>query len=563
MAAVPPPRIALSDCSVELRLPIQPSIELTSDGQDLDTLCTSSLSGDASLRTRGYVGETILAVLHVRAPTALAAAASPDALPRLLERLDDARLHLVSSTARPLPRTIPLRPASEPPASQRGPGVPVLGASHWTLAGPAEYARAFAILLDTTAGGRLEATIRERSSATADAPGAIARAGQRRAATTIGRNWTAASAPLEVHEAVRFKCNTHTAAGRTLVVVAAENNSTDVPTFVDEPDIRVAATRLIQERPDGSVISINTKREDFHINTGNALLNTFEFVPRFALPSNESDAKMTAESSDDDDTVDVIDDDIALLLHPYKRRNTRAVKLAPGECFQFVYEVSQKGVFNPPADVNSDNNNTLVGGLDADEIVLNEKEEDSSEQHAQVLPHLEAGLALESAVVLTWRVSTPLPGVPIASGTRDLYARWRPHALAAGVVVALAGPRAVAPRAMCDVRVTVRNQRNTPLERAVLCVRKGTRGRCLTPLRTAVALGRVAPGHTARVALRCVALATGALALGDVLVVERAADGAEATVWAAQAPFEVLVADPLVDGASSPISTGRSIVASN
>ena len=557
MSMVPPPRIALSDCSVELRLPTHPEHGALSEQQDLDGLCTVTLGGDTSQRTHAYVGETILAVLHVRAPTALTAAASPDALPRLLERLDDARLHLVSSNARPLPRTVPLRPATEPPASQRGPGVPVLGASHWTLAGPAEYARAFAVLLDTAAGGRLEATIRERSSAPADAPGAIARAGQKRAALTIGRTFTAASAPLEVHEAIRFNCDTRTAAGRTLVVVAAENCTSDALTYVDEPDVRVAATQLVRVRDDGSVLPVTAKRNDFHVDTGNALLNTFDFVPRFVLPENKHGARMG--SSDDDDGIDVADDDIALLLHPYGRKRKRAVRLAPGECFHFVYEVSPKGVFNPPA---AGPEAEGADGVDDGETVADEKK-DQSEQRAQVLPHLEAGLALESTVVLSWRVSTPLPGVAMASGVRNMAARWRPHTLASGVVVALAGPRAVAPRAMCDVRVTVRNQRSTPLERAVLCVRRGTRGRCLTPLRTAVALGRVAPGQTARVALRCVALATGALALGDVLVVERAADGGEATVWAAQAPFEVLVADPLVDGASVQLQTSRSAIASN
>jgi len=225
------------------------------------------------------------------------------------------------------------------------------------------------------------------------------------------------------------------------------------------------------------------------------------------------------------------EDEDSLFIPALRRVSNRYVRLQPGERFNFVYEVVPKGVFSPPksfdpAHLDVDFSSALptkTGGLN---------DTTEKQQQTEILPRLANDLALESAVAISWRVEGAVPKgvVRVASAVRSVAARWNPHALAAGVVVALSGPRSVTPRAICDVHVTVRNQRSTPLERAVLCVRKNSnRPRpSLTPLRTAVALGRVAPGHVARV-----------------------------TVWAAPKPFEVLVADPIVvQGATKLVSAG-------
>lgn len=546
------PRISLHDCTIDLRLPSLSSLpQSTGEPPSLESLTAAALSSAPRAQSSAYLGETLLVVLHVRAPKN----SPPDALPFLLDRIGDVRLYLTAASARPEPRATPLRAPTDAPKSQRGPSLSILAQGDWVPdpSFPA-YAKSLVVLLRTppdnslaghitAASGpqRLEAVLRERGAAAADARDAVAAISRSTRTPARDSLYVAAAATVDVRAPLELSCHTTQAADRVFVVVAVANVASDAALDVVPPAIRVAATRLVRLSDPDDDESVLRSDPDvrFHPNSGTFLQSTFEFSPRFTLPSADDDI-------DDDDADEA---DLSLLIPAFARARKRTVRLAPGELFNFVYEVVPRATSAPP---------------NATTTPLSDPR----------LPRLSPDARFESAVAVAWSVHPPPDALPAAavaaaaaatdaaggaaerqpssSGVLALGARrrvavrastvrWRPHSLASGVIVALSGPPMCAPRAMCDVRVAVRNQRRVALERAVLCVRAPAGG--LTPLRTAVSLGRVAPGDTARVSLACVALDTGALRLGDVCVVERAADGKDAVVWAAPASFEVLVAD--------------------
>lgn len=542
----PPAHITLHDCAVDLRIPALSSlVQAGGSPTTLESLTSVALSSAPRSQARAYLGETLFAVLHVRAPQDAAA----EALPHLLERVGDVRVYLSSTAIRPAPRSEPIRAVPDAPKSQRGPGLTVLAAGEWVADGTSgAYARALVILLrtapdasrsthvDAACGAqRLEALVRERvAPAVSDARDAVAAISRSTRAPARDSVCVIAAAALEVAAPLVLQCVTTVAADREFVVVRAENVTQDAHLDVIPPAVRVATTRVITlSDPHDENSAVRTAKSDVlvsHPNAGTVLQSMFEFAARFILPTYEDGEE---EDDDDDDEAD-----LSMLIPAFSRARKRLLRLQPGERFNFVFEVVPRSTTAPRVSV------PLLPRLHA-----NERLESAVAVAWSV--HSDAGLSLRAALRQPLREAVRLPssGGVLSLGTRRRVAvrvdavRWQPHSLADGVVVALSGPPSCEPRAMCDVRIAVRNQRDSALERAVLCVRARGGKPSLTPLRTAVALGGVPPGDVARLSLACVALDAGALPLGDVCVVERAADGNDAVVWAARAPFEVLVTD--------------------
>jgi len=176
-----------------------------------------------------------------------------------------------------------------------------------------------------------------------DAPTAIARNSHTRSSSSASLARSLSSTPriaassLHVEDALVVRCTTR---GSSFVVVTATNKAPRNHTIaIDVPNVHVATTKLVRLKDNGArVIEVTEERDDFHVNSGNALLNTFDFEERFHIDTvpDEVEDKMNNEDED------------SLFIPALRRVSNRYVRLQPGERFNFVYEVVPKGVFSPP-----------------------------------------------------------------------------------------------------------------------------------------------------------------------------------------------------------------------
>lgn len=454
---------------------------------------------------------------------------------------------------------------------------------------------------------RIAIVARERPPAPppirARAAAAISRAARiagRPLALSTGKDLTV-RAPLEL------TCAHFTAGGsatKAFVSISAVNVSTDAVLSVAPPFVHVTASRVVREKGRGRprVAVSDGGIPQFDINTGTYLDEAYDFVPCF-------DASMEAPSKDDSqlgahtstppvdrvsadethetpalpdrDGLAALDDDLGLFIPTSCLARKSTVQLAPQEEFNFVYEITPRGCTsaadpNPAGGTAATDSSKLGMFLGVDDV----KAETTENQRP--LPRLSPGTVFETSVAVAWSCASRdaldaagAPGAPVAAASpalerafssggvlalgerrsvavREVAVQWRPPALVEDVVVSFAGPRSATVRAHVPVTVTVRNQASRDLNSASLYVQRGVVPNAgfaplLTPLRTAVALGCIPAGGSARVELLCVALKAGALTLGDVKVVDLEADGVQdakdAPVWCAQSSFEVFVVD--------------------
>lgn len=445
-----------------------------------------------------------------------------------------------------------------------------------------------------------------------------ARIGGRPLALATGKDLTV-RVPLEL------SCAHFTAGGsatKAFVSVSAVNVSTDAVLSVAPPFVHVTASCVTRERGRkgrGAADEDGAPIVPFDINTGTYLDEAYDFVPCFdaamEAPAKE-DQPFGAHSvkspidvaaggewtevralSEERENLAAFDDDLGLFIPASCLARKSTVQLAPQEEFNFVYEITPRGCTsaagastNPTSAADSSQLGTFAG---VDEAKVERTE------NQRPLPRLTPGTVFETSVAVAWSCASRdaldavgAPGAPLAAespalerafssggvlalgerrsvAVREVSVQWRPPALVEDVVVSFAGPRSATVREHVPVTVTVRNQASKDLNSASLYVQRGVvpntgYAPLLTPLRTAVALGRIPAGGSARVELLCVALKAGALTLGDVKVVDLEADGVEdakdAPVWCAQSSFEVFVVDSneeLRKGAQAVTVSGR------
>lgn len=408
-----------------------------------------------------------------------------------------------------------------------------------------------------------------------------------------------ASKSLMIHLPLDITCQQVVAGGsaaKSFVCIAARNSTDDATLSVVPPFIHISASKIVRDRRRGKQMSslddLLDPEDDlptFDINTGTYLDEVYAFAPLFE--QKQSSAKQLTSphrvnerlsrrpstkqgANCDNPTIDAVvaeeedisgqesetstssDDDLGLFIPSFKSAQSRAITLGPREVFNFVYAIVPKG------SVQRGNGEKTTD------------EDQSTSSSLAALPKLAAGTCFETSVAVAWSCNPRdtseaarealtnkkmldraySSGGVLAMGERSRVAvrvtavQWRPPALIEDVVITFAGPTSVPVRSQFSITVGILNQGKKHLNEATLFIQKGASNsgcrHLLTPLRTAISLGRVSARTSTRVELFCVALHCGTLSLGDVRVVDFGGGvDTKGSVWCAENSFEVFVVD--------------------